>query len=82
MAQPAVALKTTFVILFVVAYLGIEALVWITQVPARMTVSTFAWVSMLGLIMTGIALWTAFGGRPTRSIAHVLYDVEHPDSKL
>jgi hypothetical protein len=74
--------KLASVAVFIVGYLGAEALVWATQVPGRMTAATFAWASSLGLLLTGIALVTSMRGRATRTIAHVLYDTEHPDSTI
>lgn len=42
--------------------------------------ATLIWAAVLGLLIIGIAVASVVRARPTRSIAHVLYDTEHPDS--
>ena len=43
--------------------------------------STLIWAGVLILLAIGVALSTVVRARPTRSITHVLYDTEHPDSR-
>ena len=43
--------------------------------------STLIWAAVLGLLVIGVALAAIARARPTRSIAHVLHDTEHPDSR-
>jgi hypothetical protein len=38
--------------------------------------STAVLISVFGLLLTGITVWAAIRARPTRSIAHVIHDVE------
>lgn len=49
---------------------------WLLAVPTTMSLSTFAMVMMMMLAGSLITLATWSNGRPTRSIAHVLNDVE------
>jgi hypothetical protein len=76
------AAKMTVVLTLVALYVALELVVWFTLVPGTLSAQTFAWVSILGLITTIAAISTMVGARATRSIAHVLYDTEHPASRL
>ena len=38
--------------------------------------STAALISVFGLLLTALTVWAAVRARPTRSIAHVIHDVE------
>ena len=38
--------------------------------------SNAALISIFGLLLTALTVWTAVRARPTRSIAHVIHDVE------
>jgi hypothetical protein len=68
---------TTLIVLGVV-WIGIVAAIWLAFVPASISVTTFGWLSaVLGVAVVAVAGVTR-GARPTRSIAHLLYDVEHP----
>jgi hypothetical protein len=60
--------------LFVVA----EVAVWLAFVPELLSTPTFAWLSVLACTTVIAAASTVVRGRSTRSIAHLLYDVEHP----
>jgi hypothetical protein len=55
-----------------------QAAAWIAFGPNAMSVQAFAWVSVLALTTAIAAGTTMVGARATRSIAHVLHDVEHP----
>jgi hypothetical protein len=59
-------------------YASLEVATWFAFVPRALSAQTFAWVSILGLVTTIAGVSTVVGARATRSIAHVLYDVEHP----
>jgi len=59
-------------------YAAMEVAAWFAFVPRAVSAQTFAWVSILGLVATIAGIATIVGARATRSIAHVLYDVEHP----
>jgi hypothetical protein len=69
-------IKVTSVALFCVAYLVAEFTVWVTLVPHTVSPATFMWSSVLGLLLTATAVWATAGAQATRSIAHVLHDVE------
>lgn len=51
---------------------------WLLLVPGVVSGGTFAWLSAAVLLVVGVSLKTAVNARPTRSIAHVLHDVEQP----
>lgn len=75
-------MKITSVVLFFAAALTLcMGGAWMALVPQTMTPGTFAWLAAVGLVATAAALRTASGAQPTRSIAHVLYDVENSDRK-
>ena len=38
--------------------------------------STAALISFIGLLLTAVTIWAAGRALPTRSIAHVIHDVE------
>ena len=44
-------------------------------------VPTVLWSVALAVLVVGVALSTVVRARPTRSITHVLHDVEHPESR-
>jgi hypothetical protein len=52
--------------------------IWLAFVPDRLTAQTFSWVSALACLTVLAAGVTMVRARSTRSIAHVLYDAEHP----
>lgn len=62
---------------FVLGSIAAGLFVWQMFVPERMTVGTFGWLIALLVLVVGIAAASIVGARPTRSIAHVLYDTEH-----
>jgi hypothetical protein len=76
------AVKIGVVVTLVALYAALEVAVWFAFVPGTLSAQTFAWISILGLITTIAAISTMVGARATRSIAHVLYDTEHPGSRL
>lgn len=72
------ALKTTAFFVLCGLYVAIAIGFWLLFVPSTLSPQTFAWITAL-TFMTTIAAGSAMvWARPTRSIAHVLYDVEHP----
>jgi hypothetical protein len=72
------AVKIAVVLMLCGLYAALEVAVWFAFVPRTLSAQTFAWVSILGLITMIAGVSTMVGARATRSIAHVLYDVEHP----
>lgn len=58
--------------------LMLDWMAWIALVPDSLTALAFVQLNALvmGMFVTG--LLSAGNGRPTRSVAQLLYDVEHP----
>jgi hypothetical protein len=50
--------------------------VWTMLVPAWMSPSAFVWI-LLAALTTGAAAFVVRRGRSPRTVAQVLYDVEH-----
>jgi hypothetical protein len=75
-ATPAV--KITVLLTLCAVYAAASIAAWFTAVPGVVSGQTFAWVSALALLTVVAAGATIVSARATRSIAHVLYDVEHP----
>lgn len=71
-------LKLAAVLALGLLYLAAQVVAWVVLVPHVLSVQTFAWISVLALTTTVAAGVTMMGARATRSVAHVLYDVEHP----
>lgn len=59
-------------------YAGLAIAAWLWLVPDMISTPTFGWIALLAVATTIAAAWSIAGARSTRSIAHVLYDVEHP----
>jgi hypothetical protein len=59
-------------------YIAAEIAIWMTFVPEALSVQTFGWMSALAFMTTIAGASSVVRARSTRSIAHVLYDVEHP----
>jgi len=72
------AVKMTVLLALCAVYAMTSIAVWFAAVPGVVTRQTFAWVSALALLTMIAAAATMVSARATRSIAHVLYDVEHP----
>lgn len=72
------AAKTASVFTLGAIYAALAIAAWLWLVPDMISTQTFAWVAVLAVATTAAAAWTIVGARSTRSIAHVLYDVEHP----
>jgi hypothetical protein len=64
--------------LVVVVVLAATVAAWVTWVPSAVSATTFGWLMAAGAVVTGVTLAIMSRAQPTRSIAHVLYDVEHP----
>ena len=58
------------------------AATWTTAVPAWLSGTTLMWGNAAALALSLVVLRTLRGAGPTRSIAHVLYDVENPPAKI
>lgn len=59
-------------------YVGIVVAAWLVLVPTFASPQTFAWASAASLVTLVSAVATIANAHATRSIAHVLYDAEHP----
>jgi hypothetical protein len=59
-------------------WIGIALAVWLTLVPASISVTTFAWLNAALAVVFLVVVGSTLSARPTTSIAQVLYDVEHP----
>jgi hypothetical protein len=70
------AVKTAVVLTLCGLYAAMGIAGWFAFVPHALSAQTFAWISILGLVTTIAGIATVVGARATRSIAHVLYDVE------
>ncbi len=70
--------KTASVLALGTIYAALAVAAWLWLVPDMISPQTFAWIALLAVATTTAAVWTIVGARSTRSIAHVLYDVEHP----
>lgn len=62
-------------------WLVLAAAAWVALVPDAISSATFAWANSAVVVVTALAVILARTARPTRSIAHVLYDVEHPSEQ-
>ncbi len=71
-------LKMAAVLALCSLYVAIEVAVWFTFVPDVLSVQTYAWMSALAFMTTIAGGAAVVRAQSTRSIAHVLYDVEHP----
>jgi hypothetical protein len=58
-----------------------DAATWIALVPGVISVAAFGWANALVAMMMGVGVVAATGALPTRSIVHVLHDVEHPPAR-
>lgn len=72
------AVKLTVLLTLCAAYAATSIAVWFAAVPVVISAQTFGWVSALALLTLFAAATTIVSARATRSIAHVLYDVENP----
>lgn len=70
--------KLAAVLVLCGAYVAVEIAAWFAFVPSAMSAQTFAWITALAFMATISAGAAIVGARPTRSIAHVLYEVENP----
>lgn len=72
------AVKLTVLLALCAVYAATSIAVWFAAVPGVLSAQTFVWASALALLTVIAAGTTIVSARATRSIAHVLYDVEHP----
>lgn len=66
---------------FVVVWIAAAFAAWVALVPAAISAATFIWLSAATAVLVAVAVATTRGARPTRSVAHVLYDVENPSAQ-
>lgn len=45
----------------------------------NLSLISIAWLAGAGVVATAIVVMIVRNARPTPSVAHVLYDVQHPD---
>lgn len=74
-------LKTGLLVLAGLVFVSVELFVWLRLVPGVIGVATAVWLTLAILLVAVFAARTAVNARATRSIAHVLYDVEHPSDR-
>lgn len=74
-------LKAAIVMVFLLAFGATELATWLLFVPGYLSPSTFVWMTAAALLVITFAGVTAANARATRSIAHVLYEVEHPGTR-
>jgi hypothetical protein len=55
---------------------GCEVAAWLLLVPSTVTMSTFLFLNSLAVGMFGVGVASAAKGRPTRSVAQLLHEVE------
>lgn len=60
---------------------GLALAIWTLFVPAPVSVSAFAWINVAMALSIALIVMFARFAEPTRSIAHVIYDVEHPSER-
>ena len=58
--------------------LMLDWMAWLAVVPAGMTSLAFVQLNALVIVMFVTGLVSAGNGRPTPSVAQLLYEVEHP----
>ena len=54
---------------------------WVAFVPATISAAPFIWLNAATAAVIAVAVATTRSARPTRSVAHVLYDVENPSEQ-
>ena len=72
------AAKIAIVVALCATYAAIVVTAWLSLVPGVFSRQTFAWIGLLAVTSTIAAAWAIASARPTRSIAHVLYEAENP----
>jgi len=60
----------------VVVWIAAAFAVWVAFIPLAISAATFIWLSAATAVLFAVAVATARSARPTRLVAHVLYDVE------
>lgn len=58
------------------AWIAVAIATLLVAVPSRMSVETFCWANAAIFSVAAIVCASLRAARPTRSIAHVLYDTE------
>ncbi|HEX5474439.1 MAG TPA: hypothetical protein VFX12_07245 [Vicinamibacterales bacterium] len=61
--------------------LFVAAGIWLGLVPHVLSTVAFAWTAATVLFLGGFSVVVIGRAQPTRSIAHVLYDVENPSAR-
>lgn len=60
--------------------IGVLLSAWAVWGSASSSRSTFVWLAAVAVGLVVAVIMAIRDGRPTRSIAHVLYDAEHPSA--
>jgi hypothetical protein len=69
---------SSIVYLLAGTWLVIAAIVWFALVPVVLSPAVFAGINVAALVLVAVAAWIALDTAPTRSLAGLLYDTEHP----
>jgi len=59
-------------------WLPIAVLAWFVGVPGWISLANLSWLNVLALGLCAALLAVQRAGLPSRSIARILYDTEHP----
>ena len=76
--QVAPAVKMAALLALAGLYMAAGIGLWLALVPIVISPQTFGWMSALAFVVAIVSGSTIVRAQSTRSIAHVLYDVEHP----
>jgi hypothetical protein len=49
--------------------------------PEGMSSPTIGWIGAVAIALIALSMLTMRGGRQTRSVAHVVYEAEHPKGR-
>ena len=60
------------------AWFALAAVVWMVAVPSVLSAATLAWIAVLGFAGLAGLLIVQRWHEPTRSLAEMLYDTDHP----
>ena len=72
--------RTTFGII-ALAWFAVAAVLWMVAVPSVISSSTLAWIAVLGFGGLAGLIAVQRWHEPTRSLAEMLYDTDHPAAR-
>jgi hypothetical protein len=67
--------------IFAAGWLMASTLIWLVAASSWISVTSFLWMNAAVLVVGTVVVKAVRAGRPTRSIAHVLYDAETPPGR-